>query len=470
MSALDVSSSRLYADMSDITKPYSSKYQAIFNFETVLHITEKDLDYTDSVFMSGMHIVRDYVNNMSDYIELQLSIPLGTFLYDVYDYLDNIEVTLITTKQLTNNGQEYTSKDRYKAVYLLEKNSSIPNTINQSKNDLNNTMPVIITLQLLDRSAETIRIKTTQGNFDKSINGNKDMSINGFMKSLLSEQTNKILIENKPSIDNIFIETPDNKDKLKAITIPSGTRIVELPDIIQNKNIGIYTGGVGIYVQKFGVDHFNYKKVMFIYSLYNGKKYNDSEFKTLFFSPLTSSHSIGDLTYKYQDKILRILPHSITKIQDNKETSVMSSGSGFRTSNANSFMAKPVVMKPSGPVFKKDQLSSEVIFKDRKDGLNFAPNKSVSGNQFKHVADLLKTNGNYITVEVSNLDPDFISPQSKCKVLYEGKTGNIDEVFCVFHQLLITFSNSNPSPAMSANSKKVSMTSHVVMQLFCNSN
>lgn len=470
MASMSLDSSSLYPDISDILENQKEKYNPLFSYETKLHTTDKDLDYTDGIVLVDIYILRDYVSNISDYIEIKVSIPVGTFLYDVYDYLDNIELTLITTKQLHKDGEPVSVIERYKAVYILEKNMSVPNTIKQTKEDLNNQMPLVITLQLLDRSVETIRIKTTSGNFDMGINKNKDMGAATFLKSLISEQANKILIENKPSLDGMDIEEPDNTDSLKAITIPSFTRIIELPDLLQDKNIGVYNGGIGCYIQKFGTDHYTFKKNMFIYSLYNGDKYQKSDYKLMIFSPVTSSHSTSENTYKYKDKILKVLPHGVTKINDNKETSVMSSGGGFRTSNANSFMKKPVEMTNEGPKFKRDQLSSEVIFKDRADGLNFAPNKNVSGNQFKLTAELLKKNGNYITVEISNMDHDFIRPAAKCKVLYEGKDGTITEVFGVVHMAIITYSNSNPSPVMNHSSRTVSLTTHASLQIFVNSN
>lgn len=470
MTSLSVESSMLYPDIQDIIKNPSEDYNAIFSFETKLHTDEKDLDYTDGLWLVDIYIIRNYIENISDYIEIKLSIPVGTFLYDVYDKLDNIEVTIITTKQLRQpNGEPLSIKERYKGIYLLEKNIDIPNMIKQTKEDLNNQMPLIITLQLLDRSVETIRIKTTQGSFDKDINGNKDMGISTFFKSLISEQANKVLIENKPALDGIDIEEPDNKDKLKAITLPSFTRIIEIPEIIQEKNIGVYNGGIGCYIQKFGIDPYTYKKNMFIYSLYNENKFQNSEFKTIFFAPISSSYSGGNNTYKYKDKVLRILPYSITKINNDKETSIMSSGNGFRISNANSFMKKPVEMTEVGPKFKRNKLNSEVIFKSRTDGLNFAPNKSISSNQFKLTSDILRKNGGYIIVEVSNLDHDFIYPAAKCKILYEDKNGGISEIFGVIHMAIITYSNPNLNPIIAQRNKTVSLTGHVSLQIFVNS-
>ncbi len=125
-------------------------------------------------------------------------------------------------------------------------------------------------------------------------------------------------------------------------------------------------------------------------------------------------------------------------------------------------------MTEDGPVFARTQLASEVIYKDRLDGLNFSPNKSVSNNQFKLTSDLLRKNGKYIKLEVSNFDHDFLFPAAKCKMLYEDKNNQITELYGVVHMAIISYSNPNPSPIMTQKSKTVSLTSHVSLQIFIN--
>lgn len=467
MTSMTVDGSLLGQDINDIFKSHTSKYTGVFSMSAKLHTEEKDLDNIDGVLLNNLSIYRDYINNISDYIEVQLSLQLGTYLYDVYPYLDNIEVTITTHKQLYNDKKPHIHTERYKAVFILDKNSELPTLINQKKEDLNQLLPIVLTLQLLDRSVETIRIKTTQGNFDKSINPkNKDMSCKAFLKSLISEECNKILIENKQPLDYISIEDPDNTDQLKSITLPSGTRLVEVPEFIQNKNVGMYNAGIGNYIQIFGTDHFTYKKTFFIYSLYSSKKYTSSEYKIIFYSPISSSHSIGEITYKYIDKVLKILPMSITKIDDLKETNLMSTGSGFRVSNANSYMKKPVEITPTGPKFKRDSLASEVICKERKDGLNFAPNRSVTGNQFSIASEILQKKGKYITIDVNNLDHDFIYPGAPCKINYEGKDDIITELFGVIHRAVIRYSSTSTNMIQNYNSAYVGLTSQIKLEVF----
>lgn len=466
MPSLTVEKSLLYPDISDILKNPPGKYMASFLMELKLHTEDKDLDRRDGVILNQVSITRDYTENISDYIEIQLSMPLGTYVYDVYPYLNNIEVTVVTYRQMFQGPKPFVSKERYKAVYLIEKNASIPTVVNQSREDLDQGLPVVVTLQLLDRSVETLRVKTTQGNFDKATNPkNTDMSLKAFMKSVLSEECNKILIENKPAIDLVSIEEPDNKDQLKSLTLSSYTRVIEIPEYLQTKNIGVYNAGIGCYVQTFGLDHYTYKKTLFVYSLYDPKRYDDAEYKMLFYVPVASNYSTLDNTYKYQDKTLRILPHLLSKINDQKETNVMSTGNGFRTSNAQSYMKKPVDMTPDGPVFSRNKLNTEVVYKDRKDNLNFAPNRSVAGNQFMLASEILRKAGNYLTLEVSNLDHDFLYP-GPCKISYEDHHNTIQEIKGVLHKALITYRASSMNLPMLYNSDVGAFTSHCSLQIF----
>lgn len=464
--SLDFNNSLLAQDIRDITSNHKEIFEPGFIFQVILHTEKKDLTNADGILINYIYINRDYVNNISDYIEINLTIPFGTFLYDVYDYLDNIELTLITTKQLYKDKKPFIVKDKYKAVYLLDKNTTIPNMSNYSKEDLNQRLPLSITLQLLDRSVETLRIKTTQGNFDKILNKNKDMSIKAFLKSVISEQSNKILIENKPCIDAIYIEEPDNKDNLKSITLQSGTRVIEIPDYIQENNIGIYNSGLGTYIQKFGTDHYTYKKCFFVYSTLDGSKFKDSEYKIIFYNSIVSIKSIDNHTYKYEDKILKILPHSIKGIEDTKESLVMSYGSGIRVTNANSMMKKPIIMKKEGPYFKKDQLVTEIAFKSRKDGLNFAPNKKITSNQFKLTSEVLKNKGSIITIDVSNLDHDFIYPGASCKIIYEEKSNKVKEIFGVIQRCEINYTTQNLSNQLIQRPKSIMLNCNMTLEVF----
>ncbi len=465
--SLVINKSPLFQDIEDIVKQPSYPFSSTLETEIKIHTVEKDLDHKDGVAVSCIKIYRDYVNNISDYMELEISCLLGTYVYDIYPFLDNLEVSLYMVRQEQVDNKPVIVKERFKGVYLLDKNSEIPTTTNVNKDDLNQNLPIRLTLQLIDRSAEALRIKTVQGSFDRRINPkNKDMSPTTFIKSIISEHCDKVLIENKPCITRIDIEPADNKEQLKAITVPSGTRLVELPEYIQLKSSGVYSSGIGNYIQRFAPSKTETVKGYFVYSLYNPRKYNKTEHKIIFYSPPTSNYAITDVVYKYEGKVLRVLAHSNPAINDTKESLIMSTGGGFRTANANSFTKKPVIMTEQGPRFTKQGLVTEVIYKDRKDGINFAPGKGVSANHFALSSEILKKAGKTIPLRITNVDPDFIYPGAPCKVVYEGKNKAVDEFYGVIHRAVIILAQQALNMQHIYTSPRISLSSQIDLEIF----
>lgn len=434
--SINAQESPLYLDIRDIVKTPKSpnRYSSDFKMEVKLHTEEKNLDHQDGVTLVGITVFRDYVNKITDYIEIQLSVMLGTYVYDIYDHLDNIELTLYSTRQFKPDGEEIMVDERYKAVYLLERNRNTPTITTASREMLNQELPTLLTLQLIDRSSEALRIKTLQGSFDREVNpGNKDMSVKSFLKSMLSTQLDMVTIESNPAIDKLDIEEPDNEGELKSITIPTGTRLVELPELIQNSSSGVYTGGIGNYIQRYSTDCSTWDKVFFVYSLYDSNKYHDSRYKIIFYSPPTSTFSMVDKTYSYQNEVLRVIVNTTTTLDDTKESLLMSTGVGFRSANANSMMKKPVELGEGGPRFSKTRSSTEVIHKQRKDGINYAPYKGVTANHFKETSEVMAKVGTYVTLSASSVDIDFFYPGAPCKIVYEGKSGDLEELLGVIH-------------------------------------
>jgi len=412
--------SKLTDDIHDIINNKNITKPSI-EMEVKIHTELKDLNVNDGISLDEVFIFRDYVNNVTDYIELTVKIRIGTYIHDIYDYLDNIEISLIYHDQLYKNKKPIKKVDRYKAIYLIDQNKNIPTILNGTKEDLEYIAPITVKFQLLDRSVEAIRIKTTQGVFS-DINGKS--TITNFLTTVISDQCNKIRIENKPVIDGIEIEKPDNISPLTSVTIPSGTRIIDLPSYYQNKSHGVYSSDIGTYIQIF-----ENRKIFFVYSLYNSVKYKKQEYKVIFYAPIDNVYTNADKTYDFTDKILKAIINPIKYINDNKDTFFMSDGSGIRISNANSFMKKPVIITPNGPKFKKSGLNTEIVLKNKKDGINYAPVDNIStANLFSKLSNLVKKAGSTLTLTWNNSNHNYLYPGQACKIVYEDKVGKLKEI------------------------------------------
>lgn len=460
--------------MSLLFAPAQKERNATPYFQTsvTLHTPASDLTYEKGIYLSSMMIDRDYENNIGDYIEATLVIPLGTFLYDVYDYLENIELSVRTRKQFnredknTKFDRQPVSVERYKAVYLKDKNKAIPNAKEMSKEDYNQRLPVNIVLQLIDRSVEATRIKTTSSSF--SMDG--DVKPTAMLRNILSKETAMIMVDNKLPIDFIQVEDPDNEAPLNNVVIPSFTRIAEIPDYIQERSTGCYNDGLGCYIQKYTKDHKDYKKGMWVYPLYDPDKKDNADYNIYCPSDNATTSTMPGSVFK--DNVLSILAHKPTIVEDDKEASVMSSGGGFRVADASKFMDKPVTIHKDGPIFERKKLNTEIVYKEREDGMNFAINRGNYFNVFALTSDVNKRKSNFMTLQVSNLDHDVLAP-GKVAAIHYINTNNRHEQDKKNRKMkrkgyllraLIVYTANNNSPMFNLNSRFIDMTSHATLR------
>lgn len=448
-------------------------FKPTFEMGIVIHTEGEDLDWEDRIFVKELQIYRDYVENIADEIKIQVVIPLGTFIYDVYDYLENIEITIKTKKQYFyslgafSKGKPILTTDRYKAVYLKDMNTAIPTNKDYAKEDLNQRLPIIATFQLIDRSVEAIRIKTVGGNFSESYPSTKTL-----IQNVFSRETNNILVDGRPPLDFIDIKQEDNS-RLDAINIPSFTPLIGVPDYLQNKATGVYNAGLGCYIQKYAKDYSTFQKGFWVYPLYDPDR-NNGVFDYFVYCPNTTAATNTYPAHMYDFNVLRIVAQKLTVIEDDKESSVMNEGSGFRVADASKMMNNPFTIHKKGPIFERSRLNTEVVYKERKDGVNYAVNKGTYFNNLAMTSEVMKRQATFATIELSNFDHDILAPGKVGRLIYYGtkgssadktlKKGTVVRNF-IPHIAIITYSNNNQSPVTSMSRKLVDMTSNAVLKV-----
>lgn len=440
MSAATTSDSALMSDIDDIIKGNRSGYRPNIGVSAYVHTTDGEYGPGEMVQLVGLRVIRDYECSFGDYIEATFMSQLGTFIHDIYPYIDNCEVVIRIQRQKIVNGSQVTTRERYKAIYLTDRNSNIPTTLTQSRVDLNQMPPITFTVQLLDRGLEVLRHKTFQGCFDTRT-GSPSMNPKAFINSVLVNECGKITVESNKIIDRISIDEPDNTDAIKNIIIPSGTLALNVPIWLQEKSSGVYNSGIGVYLQPYLMDRENIYKTMFVYSMYNGGKYHTNDYKAVLYSPMTSQYSLSDNQYTYEDKILRMLSTNISNIPK-YSGSYINNGTGFRSSQASVYLNKPVDVTPNGPVFNKVGTNNEVAFEERPDGNNFAKYRGITANNFKLISDVIKGKVYILTAEVTQVDPDIIYPSMPIKVVHEEKDGRIRSLYGTIIRVITQYSNT----------------------------
>ncbi len=451
----DIRQTALWADISDIAgnKDGNTANPAL-DMEIKIHNTDYDITRYDNVIMLGMIDSRNYVGDLGSYIEAAFRMPLGIYLKKVYPYLHNTEVSIIKDIRIKTKGDPSVRIDRYKGIFLKDRNPNLPTHLSASITDMNQAGFIILVLQLMDRSLEVLRTKTTYGSVDRAAATKSNVlnyKIGEFLSSILSAECNKVTIDGKPCVDMVDVEPPDNTERLPALMLPSGTRVLDVPTIVQEESKGVYNSGIGTFIQIY-----KNKRGIYIYSLYNPDKYKDATEKITFIVPLTGSHSIGKYTYSYKDNLLRVITDPNVNMMSLRETAMMSNGVGIRNTDASAMMTKPVEMTANGPKIRRNQLNTEIAAKDRADGVNYAPvrqGENISSNIFKKMSQVTRGMGSMYTLVWHSADPDLLYPGAPCKILTLGNGSKVIELYGVIHKVDTTTNGESSMLGVSQNKR-----------------
>ncbi len=371
--------------------------------------------------------VRNYMKDTSEFFVVTAYMAAGDYLYRVYPYKDNLEVTIkqmwMTTKgELDEDRPPKTN--RYKAIFKPEMNPRGTNDpLSQRKiDDLNRLAPVTIVLELQDRREEALRSKTVSGIYH-------DLKMEDVIRAATYYEVQKVKVEGKTPLEVIDIVEPDNQQPYPHLLLPSNIFVEDLPGWLQEKAKGVYNAGIGSFFQDF-----EDKPSWFVYPLYNDQRFDKAGKKLVVYDVPQDKMPGMDTTYRKEGDVLYVATTGNTgnlKTAHNRE---LSQGVGFRFADGESFMKKPVEITSDGVNAKRKRLNYEFANYDRKDQNPYSPTYQSTSNPYfmmsKNIAYQMSLH--VVTWETSN--PDLIYPGMPCRFVYADKDEKVEldgtVVFC----------------------------------------
>lgn len=443
-------------------------FKPYFLFETVVHTAKKNLKTMDGIWINSAQISRDYITGFADFITISLWCRVDTLVYDLYPFANELEVSLRRTGQVRAGGSSTYTEEKYKAFWLIEENNALPVTAHASREQLASMAPVVVHLQLIDRNAMSLRTIMVQGSFNMVVSDkNRSLTPDKVMKSIMSKRVDEFTVDGSYIVDGIDIEPAQNKTEIETLTVPSGTRLIDLPHFLQNDRGGVYTGGINGYLQSYAESTTgSVFKNLFIYSLYRGEKYFESTRQMVFYVPPSGEYNIMELTYSYKAQILKCFTNPIKGLANTMGNVLRTQGDGFRSASADTIMVEPVEVTADGPVYKKANTMTEIVNVSQEDGLNYAPHEGVSANHFAETSKVLARRGEYVQIIVDNLDPNFVYPGAPCKVVFEVADGLMQELEGVLHRASFKFDNHNYDHKLEESKETHPLTSRAVLDIY----
>ena len=395
----------IWEDVKDITSAKGKTTR--WTFKAMFHTEEEDVPIGKLIHWEES---RDYAGMVGSSGHVSFNIGAGDYQYRLYPNRSHMEFT-IKKVELNDDGTEKDVEidvQRFKAVFHPDKNP-VPSGNKDTLYDANtlNTMDIVkVHLEIQDRALEPLRKTMVSGTY-------REVTMAKLIKGLMVGISKRLEVEGKPIVDGLEFEEPDNQAVQSEIVIPQGTLLPNLPTWCQEKSAGVYGTAIGTYFQRY-----DKKNLWFVFPFYKFKRYDSSKKKLMIYNVPSGKLNSVDKTYKVEGDLVKIISVNGTSIKDDAKNTELNKGVGFRMAHPKSIMSKPVEIKDGKAQYKRTKLLTEVAYKAREDGLNFAPFIKPGSNPFHQFSQAFPSRSQNITLAWENADPDLLYPGMPCKYMF----------------------------------------------------
>lgn len=375
--------------------------------EVMIHTKDKDFKALKIIELSEKN---DYAIDLGGTSHLRIAVGLGDYVADIYPYRDTLEITI---KRIPSDPEAEVVTVKYRGVLDAKKNPPPPTATRAgqfNKESLNTSGIVELNIELIDRNYEVLRVATVSSHI---YNGAK---VKDLISGAMVGESNLYQIDGKPSIEAFNIVDPDNTTPISTCVFPTGLKIGNIPTFIQERSKGVYKYGLGTHFQRY-----NGKAAWWVYPLFDMSRFDQDVDRAVIFAVPPDRMAGIDRTFHKEGKILFIVAAGDQKYSDDAQLSDLNDGGGFRIANADAIMSKPAHIKDGNVKFDRTRLNTEIITRQRTDGLVNAPTKAPSSNLYKAYSELAERQGATLQLVWENSDPDLVYPGMPVKYVFMDK-------------------------------------------------
>jgi len=370
-------------------------------YEMILHAGGRDYFVKQ---LETVIIVRDYNNSYCDYIDISFNMPLGDFVKEIYPARDELEVTL------TNYTIGAKTIERLELVIIdLDKEITKGSYGHTPQNDLNSDYTKL-RAQCVNKTISKAREKITHGIY-------KDATVTDVISSILGEELNVFSSMYNIASGGLKMVPADNTRTYKHILVNKGTKLLDVPKMIQNGQYGVYNGDISLYLQTYGESE----------TIYISPKYRQNLLgyfsNKLYIVGVTQSTIRGiDSTYTLSGDMVKILVQRNNALFDN-DTKIRDKGTAVVSLESDAMMSRPVEIKSDKMIVKEDSVTNRQASKEVASGVGPVEYAGETNNLYKLRTDGLIRDGVVIQLDWKSSNARLLVPMMPIIYIveHEGK-------------------------------------------------
>lgn len=318
--------------------------------------------------VKGRHVLEffsraDFISKFTTDFDIMTMVALVDYRYKIYPNRDNLKA-LVQWFPIEASSNKYLSpkpiySDTYRALLYDNDDGATqagsPVAAKQETNSLDEER--VIKVALVEQASEALSYKNAQGTFRETDNQN---ILAGFIAFQIKQEA-----ANNP-VAQVALEVhpiDDVVEKRSAITIPIHTRLVDVPEFLQTKEGGLYSNGLGSFIQR---------STWWIYPVFDTSRFTKTTRRLKIIQMSGPYAPTSENTWEYVNGELTVVCTSSSKMQDISTSAQINKGTGTRFIKASEMFDNTTQGDPNKEHFNQEGIMAEFQTDKRADGNNIA--------------------------------------------------------------------------------------------------
>lgn len=403
--AVELQTSAIYETVKKVSTSPGSPY---FIIQAVVHAGGKDLA---PLQLTRHDVARFYKSSFMDDSSLVLLIGLGTLVNEIGPYQDDLKLTL-NISMCDEQAAQLTNEPVLSRTFRAYLGDDIPRSAEAGNS------PILQDTETANRAdAKHIRFileEVAVEQLRKFQVGIVARSCPPFevMRTLLVKACQALKLGKDEVITGFDLVPANNVTPRDHVVIRDGECILEVPDILQNKQGGIYSTGLGFYIQG---------RSIYTWPVYDTTR-QDTAKRVLTIVLAPSRHSkVLDKTWSNDGRMVTIYSAGDVKVIDDSLGQLNIHGNGTRFADAGKLLDGFATVDGNKATISRSKNNSEYVTTVVGNGQNLAPRSKAqtTSNIYLETSKLAKRSGATMHVPWVRSNPELLTPGMAVEILYD---------------------------------------------------
>lgn len=381
------------------------------NYTYVIEIHCGDRYRVTPIHLLEIDNLRDFVEGFADERSISVMLSKADYEQKIFPYREQLQITLVKKPIGAISEDTLLSVDATAKTYraVIADSSSTATSRGDGSGSANESYAELsivgVTFQLIDQAVEQLMMVSVGTVYGKGTPGS-------ILFSELTMRSRSLNLPDEDAINGCTMVAADNDTIRETIPIPQGLKLHDLAGYLQNKEGGIYNGGIGCYC---------WGKQWYVYPPYDLTRFDKTKRTLTILAVRTSELPAMENTYRIDGDSLTVVVNGGVLHQAPFDKVSLNEGNGIRYAKANELFHGFSASENGQTLTSGGKTVAAFVGQNRQSGYQnvvFSENR-ITDNSCRELSKLAAKQGQFVQVNWERADSGLIVPGMPVRYLYE---------------------------------------------------